>query len=370
MTRLRTTTILLSSLFLGALGCADELADGGELADLGSTPAAPEIVADEVGEEGGPTADEIAAPPASHHPNGEEVLAAPVAPERTLDAPATLAYRLRGLPYNKAVQKAYLGSTYVYVTQRSGSTCHLSRLRIDGSDARYVDHMTVTNSGHCQTLDMYTYAEKNYFYFSAKADQVTEQQWSLQVARMEYRAGATVDYTDLHRFTYLNYANKTGARLGTTYRVDGGGNSTRTFLRVQTSEGTVTWSIYDTAALNRLLDANEQVRLDSAAAQAACISSFTQSGGGIIRPNDSFQGADLLGSSQLYTSGGAEGETPQVALISTAGAYKTLVKITNVGSHEIEGVQTKNGNVYFTIVTDPVNKRDTQRLYYVSDSIF
>lgn len=168
----------------------------------------------------------------------------------------------------------------------------------------------------------------------------------------------------------MNYANKTGSRLGETYRVDGGGNSTHTVFRIQTTEKTVTWSIYDTVALNKLLDNNQQVRMDSAAAVKAAVTSFTQSGSAIIRPNGSFQGADLLGQSKIFTSGGGEGQTPQIALISSSGAYKTLVKITNVGTHEIEGVQTKNGNVYFTIVTDPVNKKDTQKIYYVPDSIF
>lgn len=109
---------------------------------------------------------------------------------------------------------------------------------------------------------------------------------------------------------------------------------------------------------------------DSAAAVSACVASFTQSGGSIVRPNGSFQGLDLLGNTEIYTSGGGEGDTPQIAMMSGTGAYQTLVKITNVGNHEIEGVQTKNGNVYFTIVTDPVNKKNTQKIYYVPDSIF
>ncbi|HEY1121866.1 MAG TPA: helveticin J family class III bacteriocin, partial [Haloferula sp.] len=163
---------------------------------------------------------------------------------------------------------------------------------------------------------------------------------------------------------------KTGARLGTTYRVDAGGNSTHTAFRVQTEEGTVTWSIYDTVDLNQLLDGSSQVQMDSDAAQNACVYSFTQSGSDIIRPNGSFQGADLLGSTEIYTSGGADGETPSIAMISNTGVYKSLVKITNVGNREIEGVQTKNGNVYFVIVPDPNNKKDTQKIYYVSDSIF
>lgn len=291
-------------------------------------------------------------------------------PERTVNASATLAYNLKGLKHNVAVQKAYIASTYVYVTQRSGGTCYLSRLLINGSDATYVDEMTITNSGHCQTLDMYTYNGINYFYFSSKADPSTSYYWSLQVARLQYSPGATYDYTDLHRFTYMNYANKTGTRLGETYRVDGGGNSTHTMFRIQTVEGTVTWTICDTVALNQLLDSNEQVRMDSAAAVNACVTSFTQSGSAIVRPNGSFQGADMLGNTEIYTSGGAEGDTPQIAMMSNSGAYKTLVNITNVGTHEIEGVQTKNGNVYFTIVTDPVNKQNTQKIYYVPDSIF
>jgi hypothetical protein len=291
-------------------------------------------------------------------------------PGNTINASATLAYNLKGLQHNSAVQKAYIASTYVYVTQRSVGTCYLSRLRISGSDANYVDEMTITNAGHCQTLDMYTYNGINYLYFSSKADTDPTYHWSLQVARLQYSAGATYDYTDLHRFTYMNYADKTGSRLGDTYRVDAGGNSTYTVFRVQTTDGNVTWSIYDTVALNQLLDSNEQVRMDSAAAVNACFTSFTQSGDAIVRPNGSFQGVDMLDNTRIFTSGGAEGQTPQIAKMSNTGSYDTLVNITNVGTHEIEGVQTKNGNVYFNIVTNTTSKQNTQKIYYVSDSIF
>ncbi|MBM7566287.1 hypothetical protein JOC55_003238 [Paenibacillus sacheonensis] len=291
-------------------------------------------------------------------------------PGKTVNASATLAYNLKGLHHNLAVQKAYIASTYLYVTQRSGGTVYLSRLLMSGTNATYVDEMTITNAGHGQTLDMYTYNGINYFYFSSKADPSTTYNWSLQVARLQYSAGATFDYTDLHRFTYMNYADENGTSLGETYRVDGGGNSEYTIFRVQTAEGSVTWSIYDTAALNQLLDGSEQVRMDSAAAVNANVASITQTDSAIVRPNGSFQGFDMLGSTEIYTSGGAEGDTPQIALMSNTGAYQSLVKITNVGTHEIEGVQTKDGNVYFNIVTDTVNKKDSQKIYYVSDSIF
>jgi hypothetical protein len=301
---------------------------------------------------------------------GLSTLASAATPGKTVNASATLAYNIKSLNHNLAIQKSYIASSYVYVTQRSGGTVYVSRCLISGTNATYQDEMTLTNCGHGQTLDMYTYNGINYLYVSSKADPATTYYWSLQVARVLYSAGATYDYTSLRRFTYMNYANKTGTSLGTTYRVDAGGNSTHTAFRVQTEEGTVTWSVYDTVALNQLLDGSTQVQMNSAGAVNACVYSFTQSGTNIIRPNGSFQGADLLGSTEIYTSGGAEGDVPSIALITNTGAYQSLVKITNVGNHEIEGAQTKNGNVYFVIVPDPVNKQNTQKIYYVSDLIF
>src|SRR4051812_2612238 len=227
-------------------------------------------------------------------------------PGKTVNASATLAYNIKSLHHNLAIQKFYIASTYVYVTQRSSGTVYLSRCLINGTDATYQDEMTLTNCGHGQTLDMYTYNGINYLYVSSKADPSTTEYWSLQVARLLYVAGATYDYTSLHRFTYMNYADKTGTSLGTTLRVDAGGNSDFTLFRVQTAEGTVTWSAYDTIALNQLLDGNVQVQMNSAGAVNACVYSFTQSGTNIIRPNGSFQGADMLDYTEIYTSGGAE----------------------------------------------------------------
>jgi hypothetical protein len=291
-------------------------------------------------------------------------------PQKTVNASATLAYNILGLNHNKVVQKAYLGSTYLYVIQRDEGDCHLSRLSISGNNATYMDEMTVTNAGHCETLDMYEYEGENYFYISSKADPSTERFWSLQVARLQYSPGMTYNYTDLHRFTYMNYANATGTRLGDTYRVAGAGNGSYTIFRIQTKQKTVTWSIYDTKKLNQLLDNNVQVRMDSVAARNALITSFTQSGSSIVRPNNSFQGVDIYSHTKIYTSGGGDGDVPQIALMSNTGQYKTLVNITNIGNLEIEGVQPKNGNVYFTIVHDHVNKQNTQKVYYVPDSVF
>ncbi|CAG7607887.1 hypothetical protein PAESOLCIP111_01005 [Paenibacillus solanacearum] len=291
-------------------------------------------------------------------------------PQQTKTTSATLAYNLLGLTHVGGVNQFHIGTTYIYITQKSLGTTHLSRLLINGNNATYVDEMTITNAGHGETLDMYNYNGVDYLYIGSKANTSTDYRWSLQVARVKYTPGVTYDYTDLHRFTYMNYANQNGTSLGTTYRVNAGGNSNYTLFRIQTEEGPVTWSIYDTVKLNQLLDNNVQVQMNSAGAKAAWIKGFTQSGSNIVRPNNSFQGVDMIGQSAIYTSGGVEGDTPSIAYMTNTGVYKTLVKISNVGTHEIEGMATRDNNVYFIIIADPSNKQTSQKIYYVPESIF
>lgn len=289
-------------------------------------------------------------------------------PGQVVSRAATLEYSLKGLKHNVAVQASYISGSYLYVTQRSGGDCYLSRLTMSGTTATYKDEMKLTRTGHCQTLDMYAHDGGYYLYVSSKSDPSTNYYWSLQVARVKYAAGKTVDYTDLRRFAYMNYANGSGSRLGDTYRVDAGGNNNYTVFRVQTKNpSSVTWSVYGTTALNNLLDGSEIVRMDSTGAKNAFVQGFTQTGTSIVRPNGSFQGADILGGSSIYTSGGAEGDQPKIAELSSGGAYRTLINITGTGNHEIEGVQNRNGRLYFVIVTDPVNKTDTQKIYSVID---
>ncbi len=290
-------------------------------------------------------------------------------PKSTSSEKATLAYTLTGLKHNLAVQNFYIATSYIYITQRSGTTTYLSRLKKDGETAKYVDEMTITNAGHGQSLDMYAYDDTNYFYLGCKAES-SDYHFSLQIARLTYEAGKECDYTDLNRFTYMNYASKSSKSLGTTYRVAAGGNSSYTVFRIQTTNGNVTYSIYDTAAINKLLDKSKTVQMNTASARSACKYSFTQSGSSIVRPNSSFQGIDMLGCSKLFVSGGAESKTPMIARMTKTGTYSKLVKISNVGDHEIEGVQCKDSNLYFLIVSDPSSKKNTQKIYYVKDSVF
>ncbi|MBQ4556061.1 MAG: hypothetical protein IJA60_00255 [Clostridia bacterium] len=290
-------------------------------------------------------------------------------PKTEICTAATMAYELKGLPYNRAVQNFYIASKYIYVTQRIGETTYLSRLTISGKKAYYKDHMTIKRAGHGQSLDMYTYNDINYLYLGCKSES-SDNHFSLQIARIKYEAGKTYDYTDLNRLTHMNYATKSTKSLGTTYRVAAGGNSKYTIFRIQTTGGAVTFSIYDTVKLNKLLDNSKSVAMNTDAARACNVKHFTQTGKNIVRPNGSFQGIDMLGNSDIYVSGGLDGQTPQIARMSNNGAYEKLVYVSNVGKKEIEGLQCKNGNIYFLIIPNTVFKWNTQKIYYLSEALF
>ena len=299
---------------------------------------------------------------------------AAASPQTTVSAKATLAYTLKGLPLGRAVQNFYVGPSNIYATQRVDGTTYLNRLKIQGNEAIYQDRMVLENCGHGQSLDCFSYNGQDYFWVGCKSDAVTtaptDYCWSLQIARIKYEAGKTYDYTDLNRLTYMNYANKTATSMGTTYRVACGGNSTYTIFRIQTTNGNVNWSIYDTAKLNAMLDASKSV--DMRQAKAHCLYNITQTSSTVVRPNGSFQGVDLSTYSRIYTTGGAEGDVPMMAKMNSSGTYLKLAKITNVGNHEIEGVQYRDHRLYFLILPTTVaaEKKNNQQIWYLNESVF
>ena len=113
------------------------------------------------------------------------VLAAP-SPVSTVNVTADLAYDLKGLKYNTVIQNFYIDTDYIYVTQSAGSgTFYLSRLKISGKTATYVDHMTLTNCGNGESLAGYHYNGKLYFFIGAKGLEATNY-GSTQIARIRY----------------------------------------------------------------------------------------------------------------------------------------------------------------------------------------
>ena len=309
--------------------------------------------------------------------------ASAASPSSTADATATLAYTLRGLPIDRAVQNFYIGETYLYITQRIDNVTYLSRLRIDGDEAFYMDQMVLNNWGHGEALDFYRHNGKEYFMVTTNgSDEYPKYYWSLQIARIEYEAGKNYSsYTGVKRFTNMKRATSDGSSLGGAFRVAACVNGDYTVFRIQVTSTKFVYSIYDTNKLNKLLDSSSP-SLPSGNSTDYCLAmedatsafkySVTQEGSNRILPNGNFQGIELSSLDSIYLAGGAEGDTPQIARMTYKGTYAKLVNITNVGTHEIEGLQTDRGRVYFLIVTstNSVLKKDTQTIYYVNESVF
>ena len=297
-------------------------------------------------------------------------------PKATASTKATLAYTLKGLPVGRAVQNFYVGSSYVYVTQRVDSTTYLSRLKINGKVANYVDHMTLLNCGHGESLDLYSHNGQNYFYIGCKADTSGENDHfcSLQIARIKYEAGASYDYTKLNRFINLDFSNKKGTDLGSVYRAAVAVRGETTIFRIELkSSRDVIYTAYKTSAINKLLDKNHTVSMKSSGMKSAVLFSFYQKRNTQkVVANSGFQGLEISAKSRIYVSGGAKGETPAIARMNSSGDYLKLVKITNVGKLEIEGLQWKDDKLYFCIVTGDTSasRKNEQIIYYINESVF
>ncbi len=293
-------------------------------------------------------------------------VAAP-APAFSVSLNADYRYTITGLPYGLVVQNFFIdeATSTMYITQHGGDgITYLSRLNIQGDKAVYQDHMTLNNCGRGESLAGYYYNNKLYFYIGCKIDTSATTNYSTQVARVSYEAGATYTYTQLNRFDHLNYVTTDGSRLGTLYRNNVCANSQYTIFRVQTSEATVTYACYDTKGLNELLDASKSVDLSKDAPRTKIIYSLTQSGwANIIRPNDSFQGVELYNKDNIFTCGGAGSEAPKIGKLNKSGKYQCEATIANVGNSSINGLQSLNGKLYFAV--EGTSWTDGQMIYSI-----
>ncbi len=296
-------------------------------------------------------------------------------PKATGSTKATLAYTLKGLPVGRAVQNFYVGSTYVYVTQRVDSTTYLSRLKINGKVANYVDHMTLLNCGHGESLDMYSHNGQNYFYIGCKADTSGDNDHflSLQIARIKYEPGAKYDYSELNRFINLDCTNKNGTDLGSVYRAAVAVRGETTIFRVELKGSRdVIYAAYTTSKINELLDKSKTASMKADGMKSAHLFSIRFKKSENVRANSGFQGLEISAKSRIYLSGGAKGETPAIARMNSSGEYLKLVKITNVGKLEIEGLQWKDDKLYFAIVTGDTSasRKNEQKIYFINENVF
>ena len=317
------------------------------------------------------------------HPEQQvETYAAKASANHNVKATATLRYKIQNLPSKNAIQKTYIGSTYIYVIQRVGANSLLSRCTINGNLATRKDYMTLKNFGHGQTLEWFEHKSKPYFWVTCKGNTAYDNYWGTQIGRLEYEAGQTIDYTSICRFSHLSYANKSGKSFGSVKRVDAALSSDKTkllFWVQEKSKGEIQYSYYNTAELNAALDKKEKeaskyVPCTDASIKAACYGSFRQTGSNRVLPNGSCQGLEFSDATSIYVIGGNVGETPRIAKMTGSGAnykYSYLATIShgNFGkSTETEGIQLKGNLVYFGICDK--SKADPACIYSINKSAF
>ncbi|MBQ2445102.1 MAG: hypothetical protein II272_01545 [Oscillospiraceae bacterium] len=289
------------------------------------------------------------------------VLAAP-SPISTVNVTADLAYDLKGLKYNTVIQNFYIDTDYIYVTQNAGSgTFYLSRLKISGKTATYVDHMTLTNCGNGESLAGYHYNGKLYFFIGAKGLEATNY-GSTQIARIRYEAGKSYTYTALNRFIHLSSSTANGTSVGSANRVAVAANDLFTIFRIQTTDDSLTYSCYYTKNLNQALDAAQSVGMETATVLGGFRYSFTQAKADRVIPNNSFQGLELANSDMILVSGGNSGETPAIARMSAGGTYQYLANITNIGTASTGPISVKGDRVYIAYVPSG-DYANSQKLY-------
>lgn len=302
------------------------------------------------------------------------------------EAGATLRYRIKGLKSGTAIQKTYIGSTYIYVIQRSGQNSYLSRCTINGGIANYKDRMLLKNFGHGQTLEWFEHKNKPYFWVTCKANLAfPDRYWGTQIGRIEYKANQTIDYTSICRFSHLSYANKKGTSIGSVKRVDAALSSDKSkiIFWVQDTTGEIQYSYYNTAKLNAELDKKEAtsskyVPCTNSAIKSACYGSFRQSEGNRVLPNGSCQGLEFSDAASIYVIGGGAGKKPKIAKMTGSGSsykysYLITAKHDNFGNKtESEGIQLKGNYVYFGIHDDSKNasKGEKECIYSIKKSAF
>lgn len=317
------------------------------------------------------------------HPKHQiQTYAAKATANHTNDAKATLRYKIKGLKYKTAIQKTYIGSTYIYVIQRSGKNSYLSRCTINGGTANYKDGMLLQNFGHGQTLEWFEHKNKPYFWVTCKANTAYDDKyWGTQIGRIEYKANQTIDYTSICRFSHLSYANKKGTSIGSVKRVDAALSSdkTKVFFWVQDTTGEIQYSYYNAAKLNAELDKKEAasskyVPCTNSAIKSACYGSFRQSEGNRVLPNGSCQGLEFSNATSIYVIGGGTGKIPKIAKMTGSGSsykysYLITAKHDNFGTKtESEGIQLKGDYVYFGI--HDTSKKDPECIYSIKKSAF
>ncbi|WP_143128459.1 helveticin J family class III bacteriocin [Sporolactobacillus nakayamae] len=293
-------------------------------------------------------------------------------------ATGTAVFTLNGLHYKNVVQTAYVGTQYVYTTQQInnsgvGATQIITRFPLNGSSLNAKDYMTLRRFGHGETLQWGDHNGKDYFWVVAKATQVDNPDasgidWGTQIARIQYQAGASIDYTDVPRFSSINHANKSGSSFGTLKRCEAALDSSRNYLMIwsMNTSNTVQFAYYNAAGLNNILDtqeaqASKYISAGDASVVAQCVKSYTSSDFYNKVAHQSVQGIEFSDGQAIYISSGGVGNQPVIQkgnwgttdftpyAVAVEGAEGSVLNNPVGNEVETEGIQLKGDYVYLNV---------------------
>jgi hypothetical protein len=301
-------------------------------------------------------------------------------------------YSLHDLYSEHVVQSAYVGTSYLYTTQQvdnsEGAYQIITRFPLNGSSLKAQDYMTLGRFGHGETLQWFDHNGKDYFWVVAKATRVDNPtasgfDWGTQIARIQYQAGASVDYTDVPRFSSINRANNLGTSFGTLKRCEAALSSSRVHLLIwsMNTSNTVQFAYYNAEGLNDILDtqeaqASKYISAGDPSVVSLCVSSYQSSDFYNAVKYQSVQGIEFSDGQAIYISSGGTGKTPVIQKGNWGTTYFIPYAVAIEGGAlsnpavnqvETEGIQLKGDYVYLNV---SLHSDNSKLIFTVPKSVF
>lgn len=295
-------------------------------------------------------------------------------------------YTLKGIR-NRAIQNFYVASNYIYITQKgpenekkTKGSVYLSRCKLEGKTATYIDEMQLISVGHGQTLEMYTYKGETFFLFACGENKAGSTYWSTQIGRIQYKANTKLKNKDIKRFTYLAYSNKSAESFGALHRMDAALSSDKKTLLIWKHNGKKQqFSGFDFDTFNAVLSASKSNTVSfkgNAKMKNACTFTFDDKSKNLGLPG-SVQGLEISNKSDglhsLYICSGTEnidGDRLSISRFNSAGVKKSKVYISHkFGKYmEIEGIHISGDNLQIGLCSTKNGDKSTQYIFTIPKS--
>ena len=250
---------------------------------------------------------------------------------------------LKNLPTDRAVQQfAFyqdVGNTYIFTTQRVGTTAYLSRCIVNREQktAAMLDYVKLENYGHTESMDISDYNGETYLFITSGANPVNGYAWGTTITRLKYENGLITDEKTISGFSYASPNGEILFEGATPYRVnfalDDDADVLAVYVRADYNN-TVTKierrvTTYRLSAVHEMLNTcNSELHLSDCAKWAlATTGKMTASK---ICANGSFQGLEVDSSGQIYLSGGTTKNMPQLSVFQCANGTIARTEIQNI----------------------------------------